>query len=66
MEGIGVCLSDGGDHGGGRGFAVVVVNDEAGAEVDKDVAEDAPGLRAEKADVVCMAEVVDLEGDVEC
>ncbi len=55
-----ICLCDGRNHGGRRGFAVVVVDDEVGAEVDEDVAEDAPGLCAEEADVVGMAEVVNL------
>ena len=61
-----MCLRDGGNHGGRRGLAVVVVDDEVGAEVDENVAEDAPGLCAEEADVVGMTEVVYLQGYIEC
>ena len=58
-------LSDGGDHGRRRRLPVVVVDDEVGAEVNKDVAEDTSRLRAEEADVVCVAKVVDVESHVE-
>jgi hypothetical protein len=60
-----LCLRDGWNHGGGRGFAVVVVDDEAGSEIDENVAEDASWLCAEEADVVGMTEVIDLQGHIE-